>query len=165
MHTCLQDGSFTVAYSLWSYHKIVFRCFGLSHDPHFAHHRPLESLPSGYRMSRKLFWTRVTQVVGQTGSWRQCLWTDLLACDQCIWDVCTRGKDTKKQSHEASDEHIRRSSERKVRKLVGENMLVYKTNTGPKPLLPHSHCRIAFCVLPWVGVLSRRRTPVLRPLS
>lgn len=59
-------------------------------------------------------------MMGQTGSWTQCFWTDPSACDQCFWDVRTRGEDTKKQSHEVTDEHIRRSSEKKVRKLVRE---------------------------------------------
>lgn len=28
------------------------------------------------------------------------LWTDPVACNQCCWDLCRQGKDTKKHSHE-----------------------------------------------------------------
>lgn len=78
-------------------------------------------------MSRKLSQTMVTQVVGQTGSWSVCgltLWHVI----SVFLDVCTCGKNTKKQSHEARDEHI--SFMKKVRNLVGRNMLLYEANTA-----------------------------------
>lgn len=64
-------------------------------------------------MSRKLSWTH-RWWWGRQGAGHSVFGLTLLTCDQCCWDVRTRGKDTKKkQSHDVSDEHIRRSSEKK----------------------------------------------------
>lgn len=122
----------------------------MSHDPHLAHHRPLESLFRRQRMSWKLSQTRLMQAVGQTWSltWSVFCFVFFAAC---IW-----GKNTKRQSHEVKDEYIERCFETTVR-WRRTCFFIKQTQL--------QHWQSTLFLLPWVGVLSRQRTPVLRHLS